>query len=92
MEVEKGKTAKYLKEKRKVPASVIEHLKEFTKIKKTILTSLKASEKSIPQLSKELDMSTADVTYYVMTLVKYGFVATGEIDDMDEYFNYKIKA
>ena len=32
MEVEKGKTAKYLKEKRKVPALVLENLKEFTKI------------------------------------------------------------
>lgn len=91
MEVEKGKTAKYLKEKRKVQASVLENLKEFTKIKKAILTALKESEMSIPELSKKINMPTPDVTYYVMTLQKYGFIATGEIDDMDEYFNYKIK-
>lgn len=91
MEVEKGKTAKYLKEKRKVPASVLEKLKEFTKIKKAILGALKESEMTIPELSKKLNMSKPDVTFYVMTLQKYGFIATGDIDDMDEYFNYKIK-
>jgi len=91
MEVEKGKTAKYLKEKRKVPASVLEKLKEFTKVKKAILAALKESEMTIPELSKKLNMPTPDVTYYVMTLQKYGFIATGDIDDMDEYFNYKIK-
>ena len=28
--------------------------------------------------------------YYLMTLVKYGSVKVGEIDDMDEYFTYKL--
>jgi len=25
-----------------------------------------------------------------MSLVKYGFVKTGEVDDMDEYYTYKL--
>ncbi|MFA9388805.1 MAG: ArsR family transcriptional regulator [Prolixibacteraceae bacterium] len=90
MEVEKGKTVKYLKEKREVATVVKENLKEFTRIKKSILTALKESEMTVPQLAEKLKMQSSDVMYYLMTLQKYGFIATGEIDDMDEYFYYKI--
>jgi len=34
-------------------------------------------------------MPLHEVTYYLLTLVKYGVVTTGEIDDMDEYYSYK---
>ena len=91
MEIEKGKTVKYIKETRGVSADVKQNLKEFTKIKKVILAELKESEMTIPQLADKLNLSKSDVVYYLMTLLKYGFVATGEIDDMDEYFYYKIK-
>ncbi len=91
MEIEKGKTAKYLKEKRPVPKEVTGQLKYFTKTKKKILNALKESDKTVPQLSAELNIPADEVMYQLMSLLKYGFVETGEIDDMDEYFFYKIK-
>lgn len=91
MEVEKGKTAKYLKEKRPVPKEVTEQLKYFTKTKKLLLNALKEGDKTVPQLAEKLQMPKDEVMFQVMSLLKYGFVETGEIDDMDEYFSYKIK-
>lgn len=92
MEVEKGKTAKYLKEKRSVPKAVTEQLKYFTRTKKSILTALKEGDKTVPQLAEELKLPQEEVMFQLMSLLKYGFVITGEIDDMDEYFYYKIKS
>lgn len=92
MEIEKGKTAKYLKEKRPVPKEVTEQLKSFTKSKKRLLNALKEGEKTIPQLAEELKLPEDEILFQLMTLLKYGFVITGEIDDMDEYFYYKIKS
>ncbi len=92
MEVEKGKTAKYLKEKRPVPREVTEQLKYFTRIKKSILNALKEGDKTIPQLAEILAIPKDEVVFQLMSLLKYGFVETGEIDDMDEYFYYKIKS
>jgi len=92
MEVEKGKTAKYLKEKRPVPKDVTKQLKYFTRTKKQLLNALKEGDKTIPQLSEELKLPGDEVVVQLMSLLKYGFVETGEIDDMDEYFFYKIKS
>ena len=92
MKVEKGKTAKYLKQTRPVPKEVTEQLKQYTKSKKLLLTALKEGDKTIPQLSAELNLPTDKVMFQLMTLLKYGFVEVGEIDDMDEYFYYKIKS
>ena len=92
MEIEKGKTAKYLKEKRPVPKEVTEQLKYYTKTKKLLLNALKEKEKTVPQLAEELKMPKDEVMFQLMSLLKYGFVETGEIDDMDEYFYYKIKS
>lgn len=91
METERGITAKYLKEKRPVPKQVTEQLKYFTKIKKNILNALKESDKTVPQLAEELNMPKNEVLFQLMSLLKYGFVETGQIDEMDEYFFYKIK-
>ena len=91
MEVEKGKTAKYLREKREVSQVVKDNLKEFNGIKKVILDALKESDLTIDQLAQKLNMSKPDIVYYLMSLIKYGFVQTGEVDDMDEYFTYKLK-
>ncbi len=91
MAIEKGKTYKYLREKRPVHKEVTEQLKYFTRTKKAILNALKESAKSVPQLSQELNMPKDEVMFQLMSLLKYGFIETGEIDDMDEYFSYKIK-
>ncbi|MCW1734994.1 winged helix-turn-helix domain-containing protein [Anaerorudis cellulosivorans] len=90
MEIEIGKTTKYLRDKQGVPDSAKEKLKEFNQIKKAIVEALKEHEMTIPQLAEKLQMSKPDVAYHLLTLVKYGVVAIGEIDDMDEYFSYKL--
>lgn len=91
MEVEKGKTAKYLREKRGVSQEAKDNLKEFNRIKKAILDALKEDDLTIDQLTKQLNMPKHEVVYYLMSLIKYGFVQTGAVDDMDEYFTYKLK-
>lgn len=90
MEVEKGKTARYLREKQGVPERVKEELKEFNRIKRAITAALEQEDLTIAQLAERLQMPLHEVTYYLLTLVKYGVVATGEIDDMDEYYSYKL--
>lgn len=91
MEVEKGKTAKYLREKLGgIPEQAKENLKTFNHIKKKILEALKEEDLTVKQLTEKLEMPSHEVMYYLMSLVKYGFVKTGEIDDMDEYFTYKL--
>lgn len=90
METKTGKTAKYLRDKHGVPEHVKDELKEFNRIKRAITEALKTEDLTIAQLSEQLNMSKPDVTYYVMSLVKYGVLAVGEIDDMDEYYTYKL--
>ncbi|MDD4486290.1 MAG: hypothetical protein PHG62_06165 [Proteiniphilum sp.] len=90
MEVEKGKTARYLREKQGVPERVKEELKEFNRIKRAITGALEQEDLTIAQLAERLQMPLHEATYYLLTLVKYGVVATGEIDDMDEYYSYKL--
>jgi len=91
MEVEKGKTAKYLREKLGgAPEQAKENLKAFNKIKKAMLDALAEEDLTVKQLAEKLSMPTDEVVYNLMSLVKYGFVKTGDIDDMDEYYTYKL--
>ena len=91
MEVEKGKTAKYLREKLGgIPEQAKENLKHFNGIKKQMLEALKEEDLTIKQMSEKINIPTDEVMYYLMSLVKYGFVKTGDIDDMDEYYTYKL--
>jgi predicted Rossmann fold nucleotide-binding protein DprA/Smf involved in DNA uptake len=92
MEVEKGKTIKYIKEKRQVAQEVKDNLKKFTRIKKAILNALKEKPLTVPELAKALDMPADETLFYLMSLLKYGYVVVDGIDDMDEYFYYKPKS
>ena len=91
MEIEKGKTYKYLREKREVSQAAKDNLKQFIKIKRSILDALQESDLTIEQLTQKLNMPANEVVYYLMSLVKYGLVQTGAVDDMDAYFSYKLK-
>lgn len=91
MEIEKGKTFKYLRDKQGIPQAAKDQLKEFNRIKKLMLEVLKEGDLTIEQMAEKVNMPRPDVVYYLMSLVKYGFVQTGEVDDMDEYFSYKLK-
>lgn len=90
METEIGKTAKYLRDKQGIPEKAKEQLKEYNLIKKVITDALKEEDLTIAQLSEKLQMPKSEITFYLMTLVKYGLIVTGEIDDMDEYYTYKL--
>ena len=91
MEIEKGKTYKYLREKREVSQAAKDNLKQFNKIKKSILDYLRESDLTIEELTKKLNMPRHEVVFYLMSLIKFGYVQTGAVDDMDAYFSYKIK-
>lgn len=91
MEIEKGKTYKYLREKREVSQVAKDKMKQFSKMKKIILDSLKEGELTVDQLTQKINLPKDEVLFYLMSLIKYGFVQTGSIDDMDEYFTYKLK-
>ena len=80
-----------MKEKRKVSAEVKQNHKEYNRIKKLILKSIETEPKTIPQIAIETELPLEVVTFYLMTLRKYGSIDTGELDDMDEYFTYKLK-
>lgn len=90
MNGEKGQTVKIMRERRKVPDSVKENLKDFNKRKKAILDELRKEDLTIAQLCERTGMAKDEMVYYLLSLVKFGFVRTGAIDDMDEYFYYKI--
>ncbi len=91
MEIEKGKTAKYLREKLGgIPEQAKENLKVFNGIKKQMLDALAEEDLTVKQMTEKLQMPSDEVVFYLMSLVKYGFVVTGDIDDMDEYYTYKL--
>lgn len=86
-----GKTIDIIKKTRKVSDDVKEKMKAFNKIKRQILKSLETEEKTVPQIAKEIDLPLDIVTYHLMTLQKYGNIEAGEVDDMDEFYYYKLK-
>ncbi len=85
------KTIDVMKAKRKVSQRVKDNVKAFNKLKKQILKSLEAGEKTIPEIAKEMEDDIDAVTYNLMTLLKYGFIEAGSIDEDDEYYYYKLK-
>jgi Fic family protein len=87
-----GSTAKIRREKLGgMPEQAKQNLKEFNGIKKLILGAFKEEEElTIKQLTEKINMPADEVVYYLMSLVKYGIVKTGDIDDMDEYYTYKL--
>lgn len=87
----KTKTINIIKEIRKVPAHVTEGRKKYSRIRKAILEALKDEAKTIPQIAKIITLPLDQTTYYLMALLKFGDVAVEGIDDMDEYYFYKLK-
>ena len=85
------KTIDVMKAKRKVSQRVKDNIKAFNKLKKQILKTLEAGEKTIPEIAKEMEDDIDAITYNLMTLLKYGFIEACDIDDDDEYYYYKLK-
>jgi len=87
----KSKTINIIKETRKVSAHVLEERKKYVRIRKAILEALKDEGKTIPQIAEITQLALAETTYYLMSLQKFGEIAVEGMDDMDEYFIYKLK-
>ncbi len=86
------KTIDHIKQKRTVPGELKKSRKEDVRIKKLITKALKSEPRTIPRIAKETGLPAGVVTYHLMTLRKYGEIEVDRIDDMDEYFFYKLKA
>lgn len=85
------RTIDIVKKERQVPATVKEELKQFNRMKRAIRQALSEGPLTIPELADKLSVSKHEVTFYVMSLRKYGIITAGEQDDMDEYFLYHLK-
>jgi len=83
------KTVDYLKKNHIVPDEVKANVKEFIKLKKIILKTLESEHKTIPQISQETNIPIHIITKNLMTLIKYGNIKVGEMDETDEYYFYE---
>ncbi len=80
-----------IKKERQVPAEVKEELKQFNRMKRAIRQALEDGPLTIPELADKLEIDRDQVTYYLMSLRKYGLVSAGDQDEDDEYFYYQLK-
>jgi hypothetical protein len=87
----KVRTVTILKETRKVPEHVDAERKKYIQIRRTLREALKDQSKTIPELAVATQLLLPDVTYYLMSMLKFGEVDVDGIDDMDEYYFYKLK-
>lgn len=79
-------TAHQLRENFTVSKEVKDKLKVYKNKRKQIMGSLKSGEKTIPQISKDTGLELSEVTYYVMSLEKFGEIESGDVDDEDYFF------
>jgi predicted Rossmann fold nucleotide-binding protein DprA/Smf involved in DNA uptake len=91
MSEEKIKTINIIKQKRQVSDTTKQKRKVFADIRKQLMNALGDGAKTIPELASLTGLPQHDVTYYLMSLRKFGDVTTGEVDDDDAYFYYELK-
>jgi predicted transcriptional regulator len=84
-------TVNIIKKQRKATKAAKDKLKQYSKMRKAIEKSLAAGPKTIPQLAQELKQPADKVLFYLMTMYKFGLIEVDSIDDMDEYYLYKLK-
>jgi len=89
--MEKKETFKIKRETHTVSQKVKDQLKQFNQIRKKILEAIGEEELNIPDIAAKIGMSTEETVYYVMSLVKFNKLQAAGMDDMDEYYFYKIK-
>ncbi|HNW98868.1 MAG TPA: CoB--CoM heterodisulfide reductase iron-sulfur subunit A family protein [Bacteroidales bacterium] len=66
-------------------------MKEYPQIWKQILQSINEKPKTIPEISKELEINNDLVTYHLMTMNKYSIVESAGLDKKETYHLYKQK-
>jgi hypothetical protein len=85
------KTIHIIRETRKVPSHVAEGRKKYVQTRKAILEALKDEGRTIPQIGALINLPLHEITYYLMTLQKFGEISVEGIDDSDEYYIYQLK-
>jgi hypothetical protein len=88
---EKKRTVDDMKKRRDIPERARERVKEYAGIKKRIKKALEGKGLTIPEIAEETGMKPEDVTYYLMTMRKFGEVEYIDDDDVDEYYSYHVK-
>jgi len=91
MEDKKQDTFRIKRETHQVSQQVKDNLKAYNQMKKKVIKAIGDEELNIPQIAEKLNISKSDTLYYVMSLLKFGVVQAAGIDDMDEYYFYKLK-
>nr|MDA8410415.1 hypothetical protein [Treponema sp.] len=66
-------------------------MKEFPARWNAILAKLGDEAKTIPEMGEATGFDLQDLTFQVMTMVKYRVLEPAGIDDDDEYYSYKRK-
>ncbi len=89
--MEKVLTVKLLRERGVKPRKeVLERLKEQRRIRKLIAESLRSGPKTIPEIARETSLPAPLVTWYVMTMRRYGEIE--EAGEDGEYYRYALVA
>lgn len=91
MEEKKTETFKIKRETHTVSQKTKDQLKAFNAVRKKILEAMGEEELNILDIAARINMSKDDTTYYVMSLLKFNMIQACGMDDMDEYYFYKIK-
>jgi predicted transcriptional regulator len=66
-------------------------MKEYPQIWKQILQLLNEKPKTIPDVSKELEINNDLVTYHMMTMNKYSIIESAGLNEKETYYLYKQK-
>ena len=72
------------------PTGAITIPSEFERIKNAITAALESGPKSIPEVASAVNLPLPVVTYYIMSLKKFGQVTVGDLDENDEYYFYEL--
>ncbi|MBN2294064.1 MAG: hypothetical protein JXM70_16680 [Pirellulales bacterium] len=83
------KAIQVLRERRGgVPRELTDRNKQQDTIRKNITAALDEGSKTVPEISKQLELPMHEVFWYVMGLKKYGKVV--EAEQVDGYFKYAL--
>jgi hypothetical protein len=88
---EKKPTVTGMKERREVPPQLRERVKEYAGARKAIRGVLREGPSTISEVAEATGMQPDRVTFYLMTLMKFGEIEAVDDDDVDEYYRYKLK-
>ncbi len=85
-----GRTVDIIKKQRKASQAAKEKLKEFNRMKKAISAALHEGPMTVPQIAEKIKEPADKVLFYLMTMYKFGMVEVDSVDDMDEYYLYRL--